>query len=291
MNTFKSFLLLSTLAFSVGCNAQVKNSKTVTVRIDGDCGMCEKTIEKVGSVKGEADVDWDTDAKTAQVTYDTTRTDLDAILQRVAQAGYDNERYLAPKEAYSKLPGCCQYDRSMVHAPLKGEDAHAEHSEHAMGDAHTDHGSMTMEQDGTTDHLQPVFDAYFMLKEALVASDGSKAKQAASTFDEAVHGVPMEKLDQNVHVAWMEVMEGLMEPAHAISKTTDIAVQRQAFAKLTEPMAKLAKASPRSAAIYLDHCPMYEGGADWLSTDKSIKNPFYGSMMMTCGSVKETIVK
>ena len=127
MNTFKSFLLLSTLTFSLGCNAQVKNSKTATVRIDGDCGMCEKTIEKAGSMKSEADVDWDTDAKTARVTYDTTRTDMDAILQRVAQAGYDNERYLAPKEAYDKLPGCCQYYRSMLHAPLKGqgEDTHA----------------------------------------------------------------------------------------------------------------------------------------------------------------------
>ena len=291
MNTLKTFLFLPTLAFSLGCNAQVKNAKTVSVKIDGDCGMCEKTIERVGSLKGESEVDWDVDSHMARVTYDSTRTDLDAVLQRVAHAGYDNERFLAPKEAYDELPGCCQYERSMVHAPVKGADAHADHDAAAQGDAHADHGTMPMEQDGSTDHLQPVFDAYFNLKDALVASDGAKAKQAASTFDEALHSVPMEKLDQSVHIVWMKVMEGLLDPAHAISKTTDIDAQRKAFATLTDPMAELAKASPRSMAIYRDHCPMYEGGADWLSTEKPIKNPFYGSMMMSCGSVKETITK
>jgi hypothetical protein len=41
-----------------------------------------------------------------------TRTDVDAVLQRIAHAGYDNERYLAPDAAYAALPGCCQYERS-----------------------------------------------------------------------------------------------------------------------------------------------------------------------------------
>ncbi len=289
MNTFKLYLLLPALAFSLGCSAQIKNSRTVNVRIDGDCGMCEKTIERVGTVKGESAVDWDVDTHMASVTYDSMRTDLDVVLQRVAQAGYDNERFLAPKEAYSKLPGCCQYERTMVHAPLQGKDVHSVY-EHGEAFAQADHGSTTMEQNVATDLLQPVFDAYFILKDALVASDGNKAKQAASSMDEAVHGVPMEKLEHSVHMVWMVVMEGLMEPMHAMSKTTDIVAQRQAFAKLTEPMAELAKAAPRAAAVYVDHCPMYEGGADWLSTDKVIRNPFYGSKMMSCGSVKETIL-
>jgi hypothetical protein len=56
-------------------------------------------------------------------------------------------------------------------------------------------------------------------------------------------------------------------------------------------MFALVKARPTATPIYLDHCPMYEGGADWLSRDKAIRNPFYGAQMMNCGSVKETIVK
>jgi hypothetical protein len=30
-------------------------------------------------------------------------------------------------------------------------------------------------------------------------------------------------------------------------------------------------------------------GAFWLSNEKEIKNPYFGSMMLKCGSVKETI--
>jgi Cu(I)/Ag(I) efflux system membrane fusion protein len=30
-------------------------------------------------------------------------------------------------------------------------------------------------------------------------------------------------------------------------------------------------------------------GAFWLSTEKPIQNPFYGSMMLTCGETRDTI--
>lgn len=286
MNTFNLFLLLPALAFSLGCSAQMKNSRTVHVRIDGDCPMCETRIEAVGSVKNEAKVDWVVETHMASVTYDSTRTDLDVILQRVAHAGYDTERFLAPKEAYDKLPGCCQYERTMVHAPLKGDDAHAM-QEHAEGEAHAE----TMEQDGATDDLQPVFDAYFTLKDALVASDAEAAAGMAQAYAKALDAVQMDALDHATQMVWMKVMGPLQEQAQMIAGAKVIEAQRKAFAKLTDPMAELAMASPRAEAIYRDHCPMYEGGADWLSKEKPIKNPFYGSMMMTCGSVKETIAK
>ena len=102
----------SICAQDMSSQSGIENARTVTVRINGDCDMCKTRIDKAGSVKGEADVDWDTDAKTARVTYDSTRTDLDAILQRVANAGYDTERFLATDPAYRKLPGCCQYERT-----------------------------------------------------------------------------------------------------------------------------------------------------------------------------------
>jgi hypothetical protein len=30
-------------------------------------------------------------------------------------------------------------------------------------------------------------------------------------------------------------------------------------------------------------------GADWLSKENAVKNPYYGSMMLTCGKTVETI--
>jgi hypothetical protein len=57
-------------------------------------------------------------------------------------------------------------------------------------------------------------------------------------------------------------------------------------------MTTLIKSSKLSAgALYLEYCPMANNneGAFWLSNEKQIKNPYFGDMMLTCGSVKETI--
>jgi len=269
-----------------GCSAQLKHAQTTTVRIDGDCPMCEKTIEKAAYVKGEAEADWDVDAKTARITFDSTRTTLDAVLQRIAHAGYDNERYLAPDAAYSALPGCCQYERSFKRKPQQAA-ATAQGHDHA---GHT-HAAQQPATEGKPEALAPVFEAYFQLKDALVASDAAKAKAAAQQLDAAVRAVDMGSLAADVHTVWMEVMEPLANTATAISTAKDVEAQRKAFAELTEPMLALVRTRSGPTPIYLDHCPMYEGGSDWLSRDKAIRNPFYGAQMMTCGSVKETIAK
>jgi copper chaperone CopZ len=93
------------------CLAQIKNAKKETVIIYGNCGMCESKIEKSGSQKNVSKVDWDADSQTATIVYDSKKTTKAAILQKIANAGYDSELFTAPDKVYSKLPGCCQYDR------------------------------------------------------------------------------------------------------------------------------------------------------------------------------------
>ena len=43
--------------------------------------------------------------------------------------------------------------------------------------------------------------------------------------------------------------------------------------------------------MYIQHCPMANTskGADWLSLNKLIKNPYFGSSMLSCGEVIDTI--
>ena len=287
-----------------GCAAQqIRNAQTATVQITGNCGMCERTIENAAFVKREAQADWDMDRKTATITFDSTRTDLDAILKRIAQAGYDNERYLAPQEAYDALHGCCKYERILKPAPIeKDEHAHehhghsdhaegSEHSKHVAEPAHSDHSSheMNATDQGTTDPLDPVFERYFTLKDALVASDQKAAAEAASKLSTAINEVPMADLDHEVHMVWMKVLDPLKKHAEAIANSTDLEEQRKTFKELSEHMIELGKAAPRSTAMHLQHCPMYEDGSNWLSREKEIRNPYYGSKMLTCGSVKETI--
>lgn len=105
-----SLAILSAFTLT-SCEAQIKNSKTETVKIYGNCGMCEKTIETAALVKREAKTDWDKETKMASITYDSTKTTLDDVLKRIAGAGYDNEKFTGDNDAYWKLPECCQYER------------------------------------------------------------------------------------------------------------------------------------------------------------------------------------
>lgn len=94
------------------CDAQVNNAKIETVKIYGNCGMCKKTIEKAGNENDKVKVDWDKDTKMATISYDSTKTNLDEILKRIANAGYDSDAFTAPDKVYNNLHGCCQYERA-----------------------------------------------------------------------------------------------------------------------------------------------------------------------------------
>lgn len=101
-------LLSTTISF-----AQIKNTKTETVTIYGNCAMCKKVIEKAGNSKTISKVIWDVDSKLATITYDETKTNLNAVLKEIALSGYESEKFLASETAYNKLPGCCQYERNV----------------------------------------------------------------------------------------------------------------------------------------------------------------------------------
>lgn len=297
--TMRTLNLLLAIAGSVllsSCAAQMKNTRTVNLRIDGDCPLCAKRIAEAGNVKGEAQVNWDPDTKQATVAFDSMRTSLDAILKRISLAGYDTPNYLAPDAAYAALPGCCQYERTMKHHAEADKheastsmDEHATHAEERdMGPNGHDHSAMQHPKAAAAS-IQAVFDAYFKLKDALVASDAKAAKEHAEELNGALHSVDDKSIPENVSTVWPQVMSAAMPHLHPLSETTDLDKQRDLFAKLTPAMVQLAKAAPQEAALYLDHCPMYNGGSDWLSKEKEIKNPFYGSMMLGCGSVQESI--
>ena len=56
-------------------------------------------------------------------------------------------------------------------------------------------------------------------------------------------------------------------------------------------MYALIKVSKISEPVYYNNCPMFNDGkgANWLSKESAVKNPYYGSQMMTCGKTVETI--
>ena len=259
------------------CEAQIKDAKTATVKIYGNCDMCKETIEKAGNIKKQAKVDWNTDTKMATFTYDAQKTNPDEILKRIALAGYDSDKFLAPDQAYSKLPECCQYTReakpvaATAQKPLNPEAPKPEMQE--------------------KNELQPVLERYFLLKDALVKTDANNTSEKAKELVKAIAAVKMGQLETDTHMVWMKVTGSLKEHAEHIADTKDIQHQRDHFMDLSQNIHDLVKASKPQTPVYYQFCPMANDGkgAYWLSKENAIKNPYYGAKMMTCGKTVETI--
>lgn len=76
--------------------------------------MCKNTIEGSLKLNGIESAVWDENSKLLLVKFDSTATNPTIFLKAVAEAGYDNEAYIANDYAYKNLPECCQYERKEV---------------------------------------------------------------------------------------------------------------------------------------------------------------------------------
>jgi hypothetical protein len=125
----------------------------------------------------------------------------------------------------------------------------------------------------------------------LVATDSKSAADAAKKLAVEIKKVDMAGLGETEHQTWMKVKTDLEKSALQISSESNIENQRSSFIGLSDLIYKLAKDSETEIELYYQFCPMANNnkGAYWISKENSVKNPYYGSKMMTCGEVKEKI--
>ena len=140
----------------------------------------------------------------------------------------------------------------------------------------------TFAQDSTQQHqLSQLLTQYYNIKDALVAGNGYLASIKAEEFIKTANSIDYKVISEGN-------INALLKDATPISETKDIKVQREHFSNLSNNMASLAKSVKLTTEpIYQAYCPMKK--ANWLSNDKAIKNPYYGSAMLSCGKVVETI--
>jgi hypothetical protein len=140
----------------------------------------------------------------------------------------------------------------------------------------------SLAQDSTSQpQLSQLLHSYYDIKNALVAGNAVLASTSAEQFVKTANGIDSKAIPEGSITA-------LVKDASHISGTKDIKHQREHFANFSTNMFALAKAVKlTSDPIYEAYCPMKK--VNWLSSDKAIKNPYFGSSMLTCGKVVETI--
>lgn len=288
MTIFKKLTISICFAsiFLASCVAQLQNAKTENVKIYGNCEMCETTIEAAGNLNSEVKVDWNKDTKIATITYDSSKSNQNEILKRIALAGYDSEKFRAPDDVYNRLKECCQYERIQKSAAVQNEVLQKTSEQN-----HDETTNLRTENLQNTNKLKTIFDNYFELKNALVKSDGRLAASVAKDLLSYIAVVDIDKLTPEEHVIWTKTMGNLKSNTDKIATSTSIENQRKSLNGLSENFYELIKASKQESVIYYQNCPMYNdgNGGSWLSQETVIRNPYFGSQMLTCGKIIEII--
>lgn len=119
-------------------------------------------------------------------------------------------------------------------------------------------------------------DNYLLVKNAMVKSDAKATTEAIHAFYKSVSS------DKSA-----AQKSELLNAAEKLNKATDLKEQRDALNEVSTAMWVVVKGAEKvKKPLYYQYCPMKKGY--WLSTEKNIENPYYGSGMLTCGRVVET---
>lgn len=152
---------------------------------------------------------------------------------------------------------------------------------------------ISQQKQAADETLAGLFDTYFKLKDALVQSNEASANKYAQELATAVTTLDANELSGEAKTAWETNQSAIAKSANATAKATKLAALRAQFAELSTSLLPLVKVAQLEDTVYYQRCPMFNSGkgANWLSKEKGIKNPYYGKQMLTCGSITETISK
>lgn len=178
---------------------------------------------------------------------------------------------------------------------------HSEMDHSEMNHSDMDGGSEMMEGEPATSEnasgeqevnaeVGKILDNYLQVKDALVTENQEKAAAAGGDLAIALEEIDTQKFEKSQQQELKEIIEVAKEHAEHISGS-DIAHQREHFDMMSVDIKDLVAITGTDRKLYQAYCPMYNEnkGAIWLSESAEIRNPYFGSKMLTCGSVQAEI--
>jgi len=140
------------------------------------------------------------------------------------------------------------------------------------------------------EQLGKVVETYLLLKDRMVATELADETLLVS-LREMLAKVDMMKVKGDAHVYWMQQMEAMEAHANTLLKKDDVEAQREQFGYLSQALINALTAFGVDGTYYVQYCPMAfdNAGANWLSNEEQIRNPYFGDKMLKCGSVTEEL--
>ena len=140
----------------------------------------------------------------------------------------------------------------------------------------------------TPEFVDTLVAPYLQVQTQLAGDDLAQSQAAAREFSAALTSAP--KTDDA-----KATVTALSGSAQVIASADDIATARTAFLALSGELKGLIEhvGTTGKTDVFVVTCPMaFAGkGGNWLQADTKVLNPYYGSMMLHCGSVNSQIAK
>ncbi len=182
---------------------------------------------------------------------------------------------------------CKDGNKNEPTAPMSNE-MHQESMDDMMDDKPMNEDDEMAMNNGQDAKAEAILTDYFKLKDALVADDNAKAKELGASLATTLGKLDISEYTDTQQSDLKDIVEDAVEHAEHISES-DIAHQREHFKVLSKDVTDMVAITGTENTLYQQFCPMYDGGSAWLSTSKDVKNPYYGSKMLTCGKVQKEI--
>jgi hypothetical protein len=146
-------------------------------------------------------------------------------------------------------------------------------------------------------HMGEIINSYLVIKNDLssdntihVAEESPKIVRQAEKLEHlmktTVHSGEFHRFHKDIDI------HKLKEYAEKLANQP-IRDARKHFKPLSEIVVKYVKLfgkpmNVKEEILYTFHCPMYDGGSDWVQAGKETANPFYGSSMLKCGRLSSS---
>lgn len=193
--------------------------------------------------------------------------------------------------------------KSMMN-PTGGKSQTGGHAGMDMGDGEVKEDKMDMNNEVRIDkskvpsefklQLGEVVEKYLHLKNKLVEDNSNNLIQVKA-IQKSLNNVDMSLVLGDAHNSWMKANTNMNKDLNSLSKSVNIDEQRNIFLSLSNSLADISQLlgveMKNDRSLYLEFCSMADDkkGGYWLSTEKEISNPYFGSDMLGCGEVIKEI--
>jgi len=129
--------------------------------------------------------------------------------------------------------------------------------------------------------MGPIFTRYAKIRRLLAADKSKGVAGPAKQIAKLARKLPTRVA--GAHAGHYKMLpKKIKAAATALAKARGMVKQREAFKRLSRPLALWATMS-KPAGINVVFCSMAK--ASWLQRGKKIRNPYYGAKMLRCGEI------